>query len=74
MKDFKFRAEKAGKEAFENAERIAKDVATKVGIIKVAASEDTKKETEEEGIEVKLEEETIAPVPAVTDDEEAKVE
>jgi len=74
MKDFKFRAEKAAKEAFENAERIAKDVATKVGIIKVAASEDTKKETEEEGIEVKLEEETTAPVPAVTDDEEAKVE
>jgi len=74
MKDFKFRAEKAAKEAFENAERIAKDVATKVGIIQVAASEDTKKETEEEGIEVKLEEETIAPVPAVTDDEEAKVE
>ena len=73
-KDFKFRAEKAAKEAFENAERIAKDVATKVGIIKVAASEDTKKETEEEGIEVKLEEETTALVPAVTDDEEAKVE
>ncbi|OEU21797.1 hypothetical protein FRACYDRAFT_231943 [Fragilariopsis cylindrus CCMP1102] len=74
MKDFKFRAEKAAKEAFENAERIAKDVATKVGIIKVAASEDTKEETEEEGIEVKLEEETTAPVPAVTDDEEAKVD
>ena len=74
MKDFKFRAEKAAKEAFENAERIAKDVATKVGIIQVAASEDTKKEAEEEGIEVKLEEETTAPVPAVTDDEEAKVE
>ena len=74
MKDFKFRAEKAAKEAFENAERIAKDVATKVGIIKVAASEDSKKETEEEGIEVKLEEETTALVPAVTDDEEAKVE
>merc|ERR1711957_1102220 len=73
-KDFKFRAEKAAKEAFENAERIAKDVATKVGIIKVTASEDSKKETEEEGIEVKLEEETAAPVPAVTDDEEAKVE
>ena len=73
-KDFKFRAEKAAKEAFENAERIAKDVATKVGIIKVAASEDSKKETEEEGIEVKLEEETTALVPAVTDDEEAKVE
>jgi len=72
--DLKFRAEKAAKEAFENAERIAKNVATKVGIIKVAASGDTKEETEEEGIEVKLEEETTAPAPAVTDDEETKVE
>jgi hypothetical protein len=72
MEDLKFRAEKAAEEAFENAERIAKNVATKVGIIKVAASEDTKAETEEEGIEVKLEEETT--VPAITDDEETKVE
>jgi hypothetical protein len=71
-KDLKFRAEKAAKEAFENAERIAKNVATKVGIIKVPAS-DTKEETEEEGIEVKLEEETTA-APAVTDDEETKAE